>query len=262
VAPDALIEARLVEIDAALGLRGRYRDRVIAEIRAHLLDATDAAVARGQSHQEAIELAVAELGPPEALAERFTPHATAFTRACGAAPVAGILLGVVAWRLLGPLHANGGRLGSSIPYTAACILAWVSTLLVFAPVVALVVRHRGRLGRSGRLGTAALVVTALAAIGFHFANDGTLNRGPDPDVWRVLLILLSAAGILGLSAMVRRTRLISFWPLAIVGCGIALVVVHYVALNDGGTTAALGLVLVAVGGAAVAGALGRERPLA
>ena len=47
MAPDALIEERLVEIDAALGLRGRYRDRVIAEIRAHLLDAADAAVARG-----------------------------------------------------------------------------------------------------------------------------------------------------------------------------------------------------------------------
>jgi hypothetical protein len=47
-----------------------------------------------------------------------------------------------------------------------------------------------------------------------------------------------------------------------VGCGIALVVVHYLVLNDGGLTAVLGLVLVAVGGAAVAAALGRERPLA
>jgi hypothetical protein len=56
MANNPVIEEHLGRIAAGLRLRGRYRDRVMIELQAHLEDAVNAGVADGRSHAEATEL--------------------------------------------------------------------------------------------------------------------------------------------------------------------------------------------------------------
>lgn len=263
MAANPLIEEHLFKIGAELRVRGRYRDRVLAEIRAHLEDATDAAMARGLAQPEATELAIADVGTASAVAERFTPQASGFTRLSIGMATLGVVLAAASSRAANELHADGARLGSSALYTVVWAVGWVSLLFLASPMVALFVRHRGRLGRSGALSIVALSASALAALGFHFANDGSLSWGPDADLWRSVLVVLGAVATLALAAMIRRTRLVSRWPLVLIGSGLALVAVHYLILREqGGATAIAGLLLLAAGGSACTIALGRQRPLA
>jgi hypothetical protein len=175
----------------------------------------------------------------------------------------GIGLAYGSLRAANELHANDARLGSSVPYTIVWAAGWASLSLIASPVIALFVRHWGRLGRSGVLAGMAVSVTVLAAVGFHLANDGSLSRGPGPDRWRYLFIVSGAVASVAVSAMLRRARLVPWWPTVLIGGGEALVAAHYLVLNERGDIAVIaGIVLLAIGGAAFAVLLGRERPLA
>lgn len=250
-------------IAAELRLRGRYRDRVLAEIEAHLDDAVDAAVASGHSLEEANELAVRALGDPRQLSARFVPQPTRWTRVSGALFFLGLAGAAVAGHAVDELHADGGRLGRSPAYTAAWLLGGVSLILLFAPVIGLIVRHRGRLGVAGGVGVVSLGIACLVGLGFHLSNDGSLDMGPDTSVWRLGLIAAIGLTTTSLGVLAHRARLVGRWPLTLAWSGAVLLMIHYVAVDEpGAPLAVLGLVTLAAAVAASALTLWRERPLA
>ena len=72
--PDqATIDGYLEDIDAHLRTDRARRRRFLDEIDGHLRDAVDAHVARGIPPQQAVQLAIDELGPPQEVAQQLAP---------------------------------------------------------------------------------------------------------------------------------------------------------------------------------------------
>jgi len=215
MALSSLIDDRMEEIGAALGVRGHDRARVLAEIRAHLEDppmppspvgSRPTRRSGGRSTNSGIHgnwRRASAPRPRPAPGEARSPW-----RSASASPTAPC-------GFRASCTPTTARLGSSVPYTMAWATGWASLLLIASPVIALLVHH----GR--RLGTAAL------------------------------------------AAMLRRARLLPWWPTVLVGTGEALVAAHDLVLEERADVAvATGMVLVAVGVTVFAVLLARERPLA
>ena len=68
-----MIDRYLDEVDRYLHVDRAHRQRVLDEIEGHLHDAVDAHIAQGAQPREAMERAVAEVGPPADVAMLFSP---------------------------------------------------------------------------------------------------------------------------------------------------------------------------------------------
>jgi hypothetical protein len=69
---DEQIGAYLRRVRSSLHVRKKQRRRVLEEIESHLDEGVAAHMRDGATRKEAIERAIEELGPPEAVAEAFT----------------------------------------------------------------------------------------------------------------------------------------------------------------------------------------------
>jgi hypothetical protein len=69
---DEQIRTYLKRVRSSLHVRKEQRRRVLEEIKSHLDDGTATYMRSGATRQQAIERAIEELGPPEAVAEAFT----------------------------------------------------------------------------------------------------------------------------------------------------------------------------------------------
>lgn len=67
------IDQYLKDIDSYLQVDATYRKRVLAEIEGHLHDAVEVQVNDGVEPHEAMQRAIAELGPPSDVAMQFAP---------------------------------------------------------------------------------------------------------------------------------------------------------------------------------------------
>lgn len=257
---EPLIEKRIQEIASDIRVRGRYRERVLAELCVHLEDATERYEAEGLPHDEAVQTAIDHLGQGEAIGAGLRPQQTSRTWILAALPLAGVAVAGASARLTNILHERGDRLWSSPLYTSVSLIGWLSIILLCGPVAALFIRHRGLLGRTGAAAAALLVVSAIALLLFHFANDGSFHRA-DPDTWRVLAITSGLLAIAALFAMMHRSRLMPLWPLPLAAGGLLLVAAHYLALHTG-SLAQVGLALLIAAIAALTLLLLTQRPLA
>jgi hypothetical protein len=159
------------------------------------------------------------------------------------------------------LHENGGRLWSSVPYTALWLVGWLSILLMSGPLIALFVRHRGVLGRIGIAATGAVALVSTVLLPFHLSNDGSFTRG-DPNTWRSIAIATAGVAAVALVVMIRRRQLIPQWPLMLVATGLALIAAHYFLLDERSSLALFGMACLAAAGVAYTLILVKERPLA
>jgi hypothetical protein len=90
--PAGPIAAYLAELDAALDVRGRRRQRILAEVESHLTDATDVATRQGGDRAAAERDAVARFGAsPAALAVLFADGSRPRPRRWSFAAIAGAL---------------------------------------------------------------------------------------------------------------------------------------------------------------------------
>jgi len=258
---EPLIERHLDQVRASLHVRGPYRDRVLAELRSHIEDAADRAEAGGLTREHAERAAIDQLGPVEDLVAGLRPRATRRTRILAGLPAVGLVLVAAANRATNELHEDGGRLGSSIPYTAAYLVAWLSALLIGAPLLAVFVRHRGALGLLGLATAGAVILVIAALLAFNFSNDGTLTRG-DPSIWRGLAIATGGLATAALVMVIQRAQLLPRWPLVLLGSGLTLVAAHYLLPGRGGNLAVVGMACIVGAGVAYTVILVRERPLA
>lgn len=258
---ESVIEEHLDRIGEALRVRGPYRARVLDELRSHLEDAAESAEARGLTRDQASQQAIEQLGTIESVVAGVRPKATQRTRALAGVSLVGLVLAAASLRAANEFHADGGRLWSSLPYTLAWLLGWLSAALLCGPVVALLVRHRGVLGRTGTLASGALAVAAAALLAFHFSNDGSFDRG-DPSTWRAIALGAGGIAVIAIGAVVQRNQLVARWPLGLGVAGAALLVTHYGLLGGRGVTAGLGLVLLATSALGYVVVFVRERPLA
>jgi hypothetical protein len=80
IEPDDAVQRYLDDLFTSLRGRPRACRRLLAETEAHLLDALDAGVAEGLSHDDAAERAVAQFGPPTTLIGAGLPVTAAVTR--------------------------------------------------------------------------------------------------------------------------------------------------------------------------------------
>lgn len=130
IEPDDAVQRYLDDLFTSLRGRPRACRRVLAETETHLLDALDAGVAEGLSHEEAAERAVARFGPATTLigTDGVTTTLTRMLRplllACAGLAAAGMLAvgasGVIAWLFratLGDRFVAGDLPGVS--YTSA-----------------------------------------------------------------------------------------------------------------------------------------------
>lgn len=67
-----MIDRYLEDVDSYLHVDRAHRERVLAEIEGHLHDAVEAHVNQGVEPQEAMQRAMAELGPPQDVAVQFS----------------------------------------------------------------------------------------------------------------------------------------------------------------------------------------------
>ena len=83
---DEQIETYLRRVRSSLRVRKQQRRRVLDDIQSHLEDGTATHMRSGATRQQAIERAIEELGPPEAVADAFTdegaprPNSTGIVR--------------------------------------------------------------------------------------------------------------------------------------------------------------------------------------
>lgn len=253
---DPLIEEHLERIGTRLRLHGAYRERVMAELRAHLEDAVDAGVAEGRTRAEATEAAIKELGDPTKLAGGFAPQEASRDRAGLGLLIAGAGLGICAVRFLG----EPGLIGGFALGQASMPLLLLAALAVVGVVIA---RFREQLGVPGTFGAAALA-TAAAAMLFGGGSYGSLDAYAGfsllPGMWRLAVVALATTGIALLAWTAWARGLIAAGPLILGGTGLGFV------LGSGlATTRELGTFgLLLLAGAAVGAGLTlrRDPPLA
>jgi hypothetical protein len=258
---EPLIEQHLDQVGQALHVRGPYRDRVLTELRSHLEDAADRGEARGLTRQKAAQAAIDQLGAVGELVADLRPRATTRTRILAGLPVVGLVLATGSTRGANELHENGGRLWTSVPYTAIWLVGWLSILLISGPLIALFVRHRGVLGRIGIAAAGAITLVAAALVALHFSNDGSFTPG-DPSTWRSIAIATAGLATVALVVMIRRSQLLPQWPLMLVATGLALIAGHYFLLDGRSSFALLGMACLAAAGVGYTLILVQERPLA
>jgi hypothetical protein len=258
---EPLIEQHLDQVGKALHVRGPYRARVLTELRSHLEDAADRGEARGLTRQKAAQAAIDQLGAVGEFVADLRPRATRRTRILAGLPVVGLVLAAGSIRGANELHENGGRLWSSVPYTALWLGGWLSILMTSGPLIALFVRHRGVLGRIGIAAAGAVTVVAAVLLAFHFSNDGSFTPG-DPNMWRSIAIATAGLATVALVVMIRRTQLIPPWPLTLVATGLALIAAHYFLLDERSSLALFGMACLAAAGVGYTLILVKERPLA
>lgn len=254
---DPLIEAHLDRIAARLRFHGSYRDRIMAELRAHLEDAVDAGVAQGRTRAEATEVAIKELGDPTELASRFVPQEATLDRVGLGLFIAAVGLGILALRVVGDPPTLGGliqgRLGAPVLLLTA--------LAALAAVGVVIARFREQLGVPGSLGAAALATAGLAMVfgGFYGPLEAHADLHMVTSVWWLGFVALVGSGVALLAWTAWARGLVSAGPLLLGGAG--LVFVFGSGLGITRLLDAAGLMLLA-GAAVGAGiALRRERPL-
>lgn len=255
-----MIEERLDEIAHHMTVHGPYRARVLAELRAHLEDATERYEAEGLPHDGAVQRAIDHLGSSEVVTAGLRPQQTRRTRILAALPLAGIACGGASARAANILHEHGDRLWSSPLYTSVWLIGWLSIILLCGSVVALFVRHRGRLGRGGAVAAGAATVSAGTLLAFHFANDGSLQFG-DAGAWRTVAIVSGLLVVAALVPTTSRAQVVPTWPLLLAALGLLLIGTHYLALDAGGLAQA-GFGLLAVAAAGLTAVLLGQRSLA
>jgi hypothetical protein len=258
---EPLIEQHLDQVGQALHVRGPYRDRVLTELRSHLEDAVDRGEARGLTRQKAAQAAIEQLGAVGEFVADLRPRATTGTRILSGLPVVGLVLAAGSIRGANELHENGGRLWTSVPYTAIWLVGWLSILLMSGPLIALFVRHRGVLGRTGIAAAGAVTLVLAVLLAFHFSNDGSFTPG-DPGVWRSIAIATAGLATAALVVMIRRSQLLPQWPLILVATGLALIAAHYFLLDERGSLAQFGMACLVAAGVGYTLILVKERPLA
>lgn len=70
---ETMIDRYLDDVDSYLHLDRAHRERVLTEIQGHLHDAAEAHITQGAQPQEAMDRAIAEVGPPQDVARQFSP---------------------------------------------------------------------------------------------------------------------------------------------------------------------------------------------
>lgn len=104
-----VIDRYLEDVDSYLHLDRAHRERVLAEIEGHLHDAVEAHITQGAQPQEALGRAIAEVGPPQAVAMQFSPMP----------PPARSVRG---WRRWTPIALPAAVLAPAVVYTASILL--------------------------------------------------------------------------------------------------------------------------------------------
>ncbi|MCZ7525901.1 MAG: permease prefix domain 1-containing protein [Acidimicrobiia bacterium] len=258
---EVLIDVYVEEVRRHLPMTGAYRKRILEELRDHLEDAASELESDGMTAHAATQEAIASLGSATQVARRFRAAATGRTRLLAALAGCGALIGFAAVRLANVLHADGERLGADVRYS----LVWAIGLASGAAVVGLLIAVGLRLGprRLEVKGAIATAVLALAGIGvFHLANDGTLERGPDSDVWRLGALGAGVAASTLLLVAIRRTRSGLDRAGWVTFAAMLLLAAHYTVLDQDGPAALAAVVALAVAWLWALAALVRERPLA
>ena len=209
----------------------------------------------------ATEEAIAALGSAAEFAQRFDAAATSRTRLLAALAGCGALVWLGTVRLANTLHAEGERLGADLRHS----VVWTIGLLSAAAAVGLLLAIVLRLGpRRPEVRVAALtVVLAVVGLGaFHLANDGTLERGPAPEAWRLAALGAAVAGSALLLIAFRRMGQRLDRATWLTTCATVLLVCHYTVLDERGPLALIALATLALGCVWMLGALVRERHLA
>lgn len=256
-----LIDIYVQDVRRHLPMTGAYRKRILEELRDHLQHAVAELESNGMSAKAATEAAITSLGPSAEVARRFRAAATRWTRLLAVLAGCGAFVGLAATRLANILHADGERLGTDVRYS----LVWAIGVVSGAAVVGLLLALALRLGprRLEMKGAIATAVLGLAAIGvFHFANDGTLDSGPDSDVWRFVALGAGVTTSALLLVVIRRTRSGFDGAVWATFAAMLLLAAHYTLLDQDGPAALVAVVALAIAWLWALAALVRERPLA
>jgi len=126
-----VIDRYLGELRAALGVRGRLRQRVLEEAEGHLREAVEGGIAEGLTPLDAESKAVAKFGPAGLVAERFAAElASDRTRRAIAATGASL----AAFSLFFQLSTQTGALRDGSPLLAGPYepVAWLGVQVAIA----------------------------------------------------------------------------------------------------------------------------------
>lgn len=258
---DDLIDLYVAELRDHLPMTGAYRTRILEETRDHLENNRSELQSTGMTADAATEEAIAALGPATEFARQFDAAATSRTRLLAALAGCGALVWLGAIRLANTLHAEGEQLGADVRYS----FVWTIGLVSGAAVVGLLLAMLLRLGprRPEVKGATLAAVLALVGLGaFHLANDGTLERGPDPTAWRLIALGGAVAGSTLLLVAIRRTAWGLDRAMWLITVAVVLLVCHYTVLDQDGPTAVIAMTTFAAGCVWMLSALVRERHLA
>lgn len=256
-----LIDTYVTELREHLPMTGPYLTRVLEETRDHLEHQRAELQTSGMTADSATAKAIAALGPVTEYAQRFNAAATSRTRLLAALAGCGALAWLGTIRLANTLHAEGERFGADLRYS----MVWAVGLLSAAAVIGLLLAVVLRLGaRRPEVKAAALtVVLAFVGLGgFHLANDGTLERGPGPDAWRLAALGAFVAGSALLLIAFRRMGHRLDRATWLTTSATVLLVFHYTVFDERGPLALIAVATLAFGCVWVVGALVRERHLA
>lgn len=258
---DDLIDTYLQDVRRHLPMTGAYRKRILEELRDHLDHSAAELESDEMTTQDAIERAIASLGPATQVAERFRAAATSRTRLLAVLAGSGGVVGLTAIRLANILHADGERLGTDVRYS----LVWAVGMASAAAVIGLLLALALRLGprRSEMKAAIATAILGLAAIGvFHLANDGTFVRGPGSDAWRLVALGAGVATATLLLVAIRRSRSAFEGATRATFAAMVGLAAHYTVLDQNGPLALIAAAALAVAWLWALVELVRERPLA
>jgi len=171
------VPSYLAEIAARLPGSGRVRAGIVAELRAGLLDATDAYQAAGLTADQAATAAMREFGDPAQIAAAFGPelgarHARSTALALvSTGPVIGLLWTVaglashIGIRATAPWHWTGAPPGAPVLFPAAFVILAVTVWAALLAVAATgrLTRWLPRRSQFGPV-TAALAGFGIAAV--------------------------------------------------------------------------------------------------
>lgn len=258
---DELIDRYLQDVHRHVQITGPYRKRILQELRDHLEQATADLESNGLAAQDATEQAIATLGPASEVARRFPPMATRRTRLLAVLAGIGASVGLGAIPVAGSLHASGERLGADLRYSLVWALGVGAAAAAVGLLLAIALRLGGR--QPAVKAAAAIAAVGLAAMGaFHLANDGSLDRGPGPDAWRLAALGAGVATSSLLLFAFRQTTTPFAGAARMTLSALLLLAFHYTVLDQRGPIALIGVTALALAWLWALAILVRERPLA